>query len=273
LLLDCIVRLQEVGIIVKVVVCDQGANNRGMFANLNISIDKPFVEINSRKVYFMYDPPHLLKSVRNNFKRYPVQLAGGGIARWDHVKKLFDLDSSHKLRLTPKLKLSHILLNGFKEMNVRLAAQVLSHSVGVGISFYINTLDHQLPQEAMVTAEFVLRMDRIFDSVNASNFKDLKLDRRPIASSSYHVAFWDESVKWLRAIKFVGSKARIYCVDGWQLTLTAMKLLWQDVESLPGVTFLAPRRVNQDCLGTSLGLFTRLQQYFYGYLHIFRVRH
>lgn len=223
----------------------------------------------------MYDPPHLLKSVRNNFKRYPVQLAGGGIARWDHVKKLFDLDSSHKLRLTPKLKLSHILLNGFKEMNVRLAAQVLSHSVGVGISFYINTLDHQLPQEAMVTAEFVLRMDRIFDSVNASNFKDLKLDRRPIASSSYHVAFWDESVKWLRAIKFVGSKARIYCVDGWQLslTLTAMKLLWQDVESLPGVTFLAPRRVNQDCLGTSLGLFTRLQQYFYGYLHIFRVRH
>ena len=97
-------------------------------------------------------------------------------------------------------------------MNVHLAAQVLSHSVGVCISYYVNSSDQKLPREALATSEFVLRMDRIFDSVNGSSFKDLKVERRPVIS--FHVAFRDESVKWLRAIKFVGAKARIYCVDG-----------------------------------------------------------
>lgn len=76
---------------------------------------------------------HLLESVRNNFCRYPGKHRGG-IARWDHIKQFLDLEIQQKHRLVPKLKLIHIILNGFKEMNVCLVAQVLCHSVADGIA-------------------------------------------------------------------------------------------------------------------------------------------
>jgi len=246
LVLNCIVRLQDIGIDVKVVVCDQGANNRGMFSRLNISIDQPFVEVNDKKVYFMYDPPHLLKSVRNNFRRYPVQIKGGGIARWDHVKKFYDLDSQQKLRLAPKLKFVHVMLNGFKKMNVRLAAQVLSHSAAVGISFYMNAGTSDISADAAATVDFLLRMDKIFDSCNGINFSDFKLARRPVTENSFHCKFWEETVEWLDHVQFLGSKSKIYCIDGFKLSLTVMRSLWCDVQ--PSVKFMMPRRLNQDCL-------------------------
>jgi hypothetical protein len=92
----------------------------------------------------MCDPPHLLKSVRNNIRRYPVKHRGG-IARWDHIKQFFELDVQKKLRLAPKLKLVHIILNEFREVNVRLAAQVLRYSFAVGIAYYVNASRSQSP--------------------------------------------------------------------------------------------------------------------------------
>lgn len=108
-------------------------NNRGMFSQLSIIIDSPFVVVNGHKFNFTYDPPHLLKCVSKNFRCYPVN-DSGGMARCDHVKKFFELDGQKKLILASERELVHIILNGFKEMNVRLAAQVLNHSVSHGIT-------------------------------------------------------------------------------------------------------------------------------------------
>ena len=80
----------------------------------------------------------MLKSLRYNFRRNPIKVRGGGVAKWDHIKALFDLDSRQKLRLAPKLKYSHVLLSGLKEMNVRRDAQVFYHSVGTAMKLYIS---------------------------------------------------------------------------------------------------------------------------------------
>lgn len=246
LILTCIARLQNVAVDVKVVVCDQGANNRGMFTHFGISVQQPFIEIDGKKVFFMYDPPHLLKSVRNNFRRYPVQIKEGGIARWDYLKKFYDLDSRQQLRLAPKLKLSHVLLNGFKKMNVRLAAQALSHSVAVGISFHMNNAKDGFSPDAAATVDFILRMDKLFDSCNGISFKEFKFARRPVTEKSLRCKFWEETIEWLEHVKFLGAKARIYCIDGFILSLTVMRSLWLELKEQ--VKFLLPRCLNQDCL-------------------------
>lgn len=177
--------------------------------------------------------------------RYPVQIPGG-VVRWYYIKKFFDLDSKQKLRLAPKLKLVHLLLNNFKTMNVRLAAQVFSHSVAVGLSFYMG-IDHpDIPKDAEHTINFLLRMDKIFYSFNAVSFKDFKFSRRPVTPRSYHSEFWKDSVEWLESVSFVGSKAKIYCVDGFKLSLTVAGCLWDDLKTQ--VKFMLPRRLNQDCL-------------------------
>jgi hypothetical protein len=41
------------------------------------------------------------------------------------------------LRLVPKLTPTHIYLNGFKTMSVKLAAQLLSHSVAAGNNHHV----------------------------------------------------------------------------------------------------------------------------------------
>ena len=57
-------------------------------------------------------------------------------------------------------------------MRVRLAAQVLSETVG-------NVLNHFGPPEAAGTAEFCLMMDTFFDCLNVRNTKEHELKKKP----------------------------------------------------------------------------------------------
>ena len=64
----CLDKLEEIGLHTKVLICDQGSNNRSFLQKVErISIDKPYMMHNNKKVFVMYDPPHLLKNVQNNF--------------------------------------------------------------------------------------------------------------------------------------------------------------------------------------------------------------
>ena len=53
----------DIGFILNVVVMDQGPNNQKAMRLLGVTIDQPFILFNGSKIYFMYDPPHLLKSI------------------------------------------------------------------------------------------------------------------------------------------------------------------------------------------------------------------
>jgi len=131
-------------------------------------------------------------------------------------------------------------------MRVKLAAQVFSHTVAAGISLYSSLPGVLLPSDAGATAELLERMDQLFDSCNGVNFKDVKSNRRPLTATSFHVKFWQDCMKWFSQWKFVGSKAKIYCVDGWRLSLSALLHLWESVNQ--DLKFIIPRRLNQDCL-------------------------
>src|SRR5258705_9381629 len=63
---NCVEKLLEIDLIVKMVIADQGACNRNTL--FGISPSKPYAIIGRRKVFFMHDPHHLLKCVRNNLK-------------------------------------------------------------------------------------------------------------------------------------------------------------------------------------------------------------
>lgn len=58
-----------------------------------------------------------------------------GIAKWIHLVKLLELETvgeDCRLQIAPKLTAAHIYLYGFQTMSVRLAVQVMSHSVAAG---------------------------------------------------------------------------------------------------------------------------------------------
>ena len=72
------------------------------------------------------------------------------------------------LKLVPKLKHEHVNLTPYSVMNVRLAAQVLSETVGKVL------LVTGCPEVA-ATANLCLMMDKFFYSVNVRNTEEHKI--------------------------------------------------------------------------------------------------
>ena len=114
-----------------------------------------------REHFFFSDVLHLIKTVRNNL----YNSGSGKCTRylwlndkhllWKHVMDIYNKDIASQLRRT-KLTYDHICLTPASTMNVRLAAQVLSSSVGKDM------LEYSGP-ECSETANFILKMDKFFN--------------------------------------------------------------------------------------------------------------
>ena len=245
---ECLQRLYDIGLVVKSCVCDQGSNNRRLFADLGIKIENPFYMCGQEKVYFMYDPPHLLKSVRNNLLNHPITVDGKE-ANWEHIKQLY-LDEQARGHVRTKaagrLTKEHIFPNGFQKMSVPRAAQVLSASVAASLNTAVG--QGTLPPAAAYTAEFCSNMDKLFNSVNG---EVLFNEENPIFSvlteKSGHLEFWQNMKQWIGKFK-CQNLTKIHCFDGWILTLTAMEHLWHDLHTLRNFTYLITKHLNQDPL-------------------------
>ena len=71
LLKACLDQLQAVGLTVVIVICDPGSNKQNLFTTqLEVTIDHPYFLHGARKIYTMWDPPHLIQNVRNNLKKH-----------------------------------------------------------------------------------------------------------------------------------------------------------------------------------------------------------
>ena len=130
-----------------------------------------------RNIYFISDPPHLVKTVQNNLsssgsgKNTKLLWKDGQHLLWRHIVDLYRRDIDSVLRRT-KLTADHIHLNPHSVMNVRLAAQVLSHQVGSVMQQYGTPGSQE-------TAKFILLMDRFFDCLNSRNLSEVDRTRKP----------------------------------------------------------------------------------------------
>jgi len=69
LLEEVVKRLFDCGLIVKALVCDQGASNVAAYKDLDITKNKPYFFVDNKKVFTMFDVPHLFKNLRNHFRK------------------------------------------------------------------------------------------------------------------------------------------------------------------------------------------------------------
>ncbi|GBO27697.1 Transposable element P transposase, partial [Araneus ventricosus] len=248
--------LQSCELEVVSIVCDQGPNNQGLFRELKVTKDAPFFFHNSKKIFAMYDPPHLLKSVRNNLKNHGIffedKVASVKLrtcfADWSHIQKLYELDSKKKICACRKLTKRHIEVSGLKKMNVKLAAQVLSHSVAAALNLYVGK--ENFDSKASETAQFVYNMDKIFDSVNARSRKHEKKEMCAATGNSGHLELWKEKIAWIEKWHIRSSKTgrKIYaaCKIGWLITLKAFIGISEYL--LQKIKFIITSRFSQDAL-------------------------
>ena len=82
----------------------------------------------------------------------------------ENIEAIYEKDPSLPIRSTPKLTEKHIHPNNFQKMKVKLAMQVLSHTVAASLCMHVSV--GALPSTAMGTAEFIQKFDSVFDCVN-----------------------------------------------------------------------------------------------------------
>ena len=149
--------------------------------------EPPRFEMRGKKYFVIFDPPHLLKSVRNNLLKYKLEF-GHKASSWDGVKSFYQREHKLAIRMAPKPTEKHIDPNGFLKMSVKLASQIFSHSVAAGIYAYVSM--NVLNSSVIGTAEFIEKMDRIFDSVDSLSFRDLKVQLRHFTKDSFVLIFY-----------------------------------------------------------------------------------
>ena len=64
--------LHDANVIVAAITCDQAPSQVSLFDSMGVTKLTPYIQCpySGRRVYIIYDPPHLLKSTRNNFLNY-----------------------------------------------------------------------------------------------------------------------------------------------------------------------------------------------------------
>lgn len=245
LTLSCVTKLQDIGLHVVLLICDQGSNNMQMIKKLGVSAENPFFMHNDKKVFVTHDPPHLIKNIRNNFKKSGF-IVDTDTIKWEYVEQFQKFNSSMSIKLAPKLTERHITIPPFSAMRVRLATQVLSHSVAAGIATLCEL--EKMESDARPTAEFIEHFDSLFDVFNSRVLRTSKKMRSAVTPSSEHHTFLRTSLDWLQKIKQAKNGKTLPCLTGWRLAINCLLNLWSHLNTQFGVSFLLTSRLNQDCI-------------------------
>lgn len=175
-------------------------------------------EIHGTTIIHCFDPPHLIKGIRNNLitkmlkhritKRWSLsgidpskkgKRQSARTAKWEHVDRLYHLSLQGSTKLLPKLSAEHIKPNKSK-MKVSVATQVFSATCG---RLMLKYADNQiLPKNHSDTGELLLFFNDVFDSMNGSSEHEDGGLKGPVTTNSVHFAFWDYAVKMLSQMNF-----------------------------------------------------------------------
>lgn len=250
--------------------------------NFSISPSRPYFEINNKKIFYIFDPLHLLKATRNMFLQHKFKVDDNFIDK-KYVVSFYKEDSASNLRLAPKLTNSHVYPNAFQKMRVYLAAQLFSATVAAGMKTYL-ALD-KLPFKSRPTIEFIENIDKLFDIFNSYKRPNSKDYNRPFINSQLqrsHLLLMEKMFNSLIVLdkNNIDVTKRMKFIRGWLVSIASLNLLWQSLSSVTTRQnyVLFTNRINQDCLENLFCTFRQRQgnnfnptpiQFYYSFKNIF----
>lgn len=147
--------VNETGLRVVATICDQGKPNEGAIRILNAETKlfyqrkceeyrDQFYEValdngQQIRVVHLFDPPHLIKCLRNNLLTKDLIYEIDGVkrmAKWKHLEELYNADNCiPDSKMLPRLTDYHVIPDKIKKMKVRFATQVFSQRVASIMKF------------------------------------------------------------------------------------------------------------------------------------------
>ena len=91
-------------------------------------------------------------------------------------------------------------------------------------------------------------MDSLFDIFNSTGLHDVKLYKLALVENSHSFEYLYMMADIFKRVKIQGSRGATPCITGWQVSISALIALWNEVKSVCGVKYLCTRKLNQDPL-------------------------
>lgn len=209
---------------------------------------------NDNKIVFLFDVPHLLKALRNNFMKHKFVI-GDVVILWEFVKRFYEHDKQYTVHAAAKLTESHIFPGSFEKMKVEYTSQIFSNTVAVGMNLYIRF--NKLPSEAKATEEFIRKINNLFDLLNSSSNVAPTLYQQAYSGKEDQKEYLLQCLDMFQNLQVLNRKGEnvtksIKCLMGWKMSINGMLHLWE-IRKGHEMKFLLTKRINQDCLENFFG--------------------
>lgn len=249
LIVDVIAELLKIGLCPKMLVCDQGTNNQSALKSLGINEKKPFFFVEENKIFSIFDVPHLFKSIRNNligscFKK------GDDTISFSDIAETYQIDKKNtKSRALLKITDAHINPSSFQKMRVKLAVQLLSHTMASTIRTCIGT-KQLLSKTANNTAEFIEFVNKLFDCLNSRTLFSKNAYSCALSDTGIVKPFLIEASTYFENVQKIknGKTTTPPCFKGLTQTINGILYFFEEEKLGSGIAFVLTNRLNQDAL-------------------------
>lgn len=253
----CFQKLRNSGLDAMGMVCDLSRTNQKVFKCLGVTKEKPYFFLEHQKYYAFFDVPHLIKCIRNNFidRQFVYE---GRFIRFSDVRNTYELDKRSKTgRSLLKLTDKHLNPNSFEKMNVKLATQLLSHSVAAAIKTASRTGELK-SSTSENTSFFIETMNNLFDALNSTRIHAIKPCNRVLSEKNTAVIkainTGYDLLQKLHKLNSRGQLTRPDSFDGFLTTINAVKMFASE-ERENGFKYIFTGRLIQDPLENQFSVY------------------
>lgn len=225
---------------------------------------RPYIisPIDNSKIFILFDPPHMLKLMRNliGAERLLFDRHGGKI-EWKFYENLEKCRVDNGL-VTHKVTKKHLNWTDNK-MNVGLAAQLLSNSVASSMRYLLERNDPHF-EGSNATIEFTERLNHMFDVLNSREGKSRMEFKSPLSPANINMTFVyiDDCIDYLKKLRSsegpVVNSLKKTGPKGLIIDMVSIKMLYEDLIETSQLSELPVYLLNQDPLES---FFSRIRSF------------
>ena len=255
-------QLNEAGVVVVNVTCDNPTTNWSMLQGLGASLRASNLNVKLKlyntlglPIYAIPDAVHCLKLARNAFGDYlDFEDEDGQKISWTYIIELNKLQEEKGLFLANRLRKEHVRWQSNK-MNVRIAAQTISNSVADAIDYCRDTLKLSQFEKSEGTTKFLRIFDKLFDILN-SKTKFGKGFKAPLKKDNFsdRCEFFDMCYSYICNLKVLNGKKlvegpRKAAFIGFLAGIESFKRIFNDYVQSGLMHYILTYKYSQDHLG------------------------
>ncbi|XP_076650543.1 kelch-like protein 10 isoform X1 [Halictus rubicundus] len=245
----CITLLHRAGLYVHALITNMGTNFTQLANLLGITSENQKFTVDSRNIFYIFDTCDLIKATRNNLLENVLSYNEKKTS-WSFIGEFYQQDKKQFYRCAPKLTDAHINPSSFDKIKLKLATQVLSHTVATGMNTYMS-LD-ALSGDASFTIEVIYKFNKLFDVLNSKKKNNSCTFKNVFEGLDYQLEFLNEMLTFLSDLRILVPGSHDLTLFSkfrscWIITIKAICQLWTVLKAA-NFKSLKTRYINQDCL-------------------------